>query len=74
MQVGMFNVTFEPACRNNWHGAVPDSWFSHLAIIAKKAGNEYNKTQRKSNKYHQIQQRPGGRQTERKNRICSKIT
>ena len=32
-------------CRNNWHGAVPDSWFSHLAIIAKKAGNEYNKTQ-----------------------------
>lgn len=45
MQVGMFNVTFEPACRNNWHGAAPDSWFSHLAIIAKKEGNEYNKTQ-----------------------------
>ena len=78
-QVGVFNVTFEPACRNNWHihhaksgggqilicvagrgyyqewgkdpvelhpgdcinipaevkhwhGAAPDSWFSHLAI------------------------------------------
>jgi len=78
-QVGIFNVTFEPACRNNWHihhadkgggqilvcvagrgyyqewgkpakelkagdvvnipvgvkhwhGAAPDSWFSHLAI------------------------------------------
>lgn len=45
MQVGMFNVTFEPACRNNWYGAAPDSWFSSLVIIAKKAGNEYNKTQ-----------------------------
>lgn len=72
-QVGIFNVTFEPGCRNNWHihrqilvcvagrgyyqeegkeavemkpgdcinipagvkhwhGAAPDSWFSHLAI------------------------------------------
>ena len=78
-QVGIFNVTFEPACRNNWHihhaksgggqivvcvagrgyyqeegkeaielkpgdcinipaevkhwhGAAPDSWFSHLAV------------------------------------------
>ena len=78
-QVGVFNVTFEPGCRNNWHihhaksgggqilvcvggrgyyqeegkpaiemkpgdcinipadvkhwhGAAPDSWFSHLAI------------------------------------------
>lgn len=37
-QVGIFNVTFEPGCRNNWHihhaksGAAPDSWFSHLAV------------------------------------------
>lgn len=78
-QVGIYNVTFEPACRNNWHihhadkgggqilicldgkgyyqewgkeavamkpgdvihipvgikhwhGAAPDSWFSHLAV------------------------------------------
>lgn len=62
-QVGIFNVTFEPGCRNNWHihhadkdggqilicmtagdtvnipagvkhwhGAAPDSWFSHLAL------------------------------------------
>lgn len=78
-QIGIFNVTFEPGCRNNWHvhnasegggqilicvagrgyyqewgkdaiemkpgdcvnipsgvkhwhGAAPDSWFSHLAI------------------------------------------
>lgn len=31
-QVGIFNVTFEPGCRNNWHGAAPDEWFSHLAI------------------------------------------
>ena len=78
-QVGVFNVTFEPGCRNNWHihqaekgggqilicvagrgyyqewgkepvemypgdcinipagvkhwhGAAPDSWFSHLAV------------------------------------------
>lgn len=31
-QVGIFNVTFEPGCRNNWHGAAPDSWFSHLVL------------------------------------------
>ena len=57
-QVGLYNVTFEPGCRNNWHihhaedarelqpgdvvnipagvkhwhGAAPDSWFSHLAL------------------------------------------
>ena len=62
-QVGIYNVTFEPGCRNNWHihhakngggqilvcvagrgvvnipvgvkhwhGAAPDSWFSHLAV------------------------------------------
>lgn len=38
-QVGIFNVTFEPGCRINipaevkhWHGAAPDSWFSHLAV------------------------------------------
>lgn len=31
-QVGIFNVTFEPGCRNNWHGAACDSWFSHLAV------------------------------------------
>ena len=89
-QVGIFNVTFEPACRNNWHihhadkgggqilicvggrgyyqewgkdavemkpgdcinipagvkhwhGAAPDSWFSHLAIEvpAKNGSNEW---------------------------------
>ena len=38
-QVGIFNVTFEPGdCINipaevkHWHGAAPDSWFSHLAV------------------------------------------
>ena len=46
-QVGVFNVTFEgkeaiemkpgdciniPAEVKHWHGAAPDSWFSHLAI------------------------------------------
>lgn len=89
-QVGIFNVTFEPGCRNNWHihharngggqilicvagrgyyqewgkeaigmlpgdvvnipvgvkhwhGAAPDSWFSHLAIEVpgKEASNEW---------------------------------
>ena len=89
-QVGIFNVTFEPGCRNNWHihkatkgggqtlvcvggrgyyqewgkepielrpgdsvyipagvkhwhGAAPDSWFSHLAIEVpgEKASNEW---------------------------------
>lgn len=89
-QVGIFNVTFEPGCRNNWHihhaksgggqilvciggrgyyqelgkeaqelhagdvvnipadvkhwhGAAPDSWFSHLAIEvpAEGASNEW---------------------------------
>ena len=29
---GLEYVTFEPGCRNNWHGAAPDEWFSHLAI------------------------------------------
>lgn len=28
----MDNVTFEPGCRNNWHGASKDSYFSHIAI------------------------------------------
>ena len=88
-QVGVFNVTFEPGCRNNWHihnaakgggqilicvagrgyyqewgkdaiemnpgdcinipvgvkhwhGAAPDSWFSHLAIEV-PGENGYNK-------------------------------
>lgn len=89
-QVGIFNVTFEPKCRNNWHihraksgggqilicvggrgyyqewggkaiemlpgdtvnipagvkhwhGAAPDSWFSHLAVevIGEEIGNEW---------------------------------
>lgn len=89
-QVGIFNVTFEPGCRNNWHihharngggqilicvagrgyyqewgkeaigmlpgdvvnipvgvkhwhGAAPDSWFSHLAVEVpgKEASNEW---------------------------------
>lgn len=89
-QVGVFNVTFEPGCRNNWHihhaksgggqilicvagrgyyqewgqepramkpgdcinippetkhwhGAAPDSWFSHLAVEvpAEGASNEW---------------------------------
>lgn len=89
-QVGIFNVTFEPGCRNNWHvhyasegggqilvcvagrgyyqewgkdavemkpgdcvnipvgvkhwhGAAPDSWFSHLAIEVpgKDGSNEW---------------------------------
>lgn len=38
-QVGIFNVTFEPGdCINipaevkHWHGAAPDSWFSHPAV------------------------------------------
>ena len=37
-QVKMFNVTFEPKCINipanvkHWHGAAPDSWFSHIAV------------------------------------------
>lgn len=26
------NVTFEPGCRNHWHGAAADSWFSHIAV------------------------------------------
>lgn len=26
------NVTFEPSCRNNWHGAKKDSYFSHVAV------------------------------------------
>ncbi len=89
-QVGIFNVTFEPGCRNNWHihhahngggqilicvggrgfyqewgkkavellpgdvvnilagvkhwhGAAPDSWFSHLAVEApgEETANEW---------------------------------
>ena len=28
----MANVTFEPGCRNNWHGAKADSWFSHISV------------------------------------------
>lgn len=26
------NVTFEPVCRNNWHGAAKDSWFTHVTV------------------------------------------
>ena len=89
-QVGIYNVTFEPSCRNNWHthhaksgggqilvcvagrgyyqewgkpaqelcpgdvvnipagvkhwhGAAPDSWFSHLAVEVpgEEASNEW---------------------------------
>ena len=89
-QVGIFNVTFEPGCRNNWHihqarsgggqiliciagrgyyqewgeearelhpgdvvnipagvkhwhGAAPDSWFSHLAVEVpgEEGGNQW---------------------------------
>lgn len=89
-QIGIFNVTFEPGCRNNWHihyadkgggqilicvagegyyqewgkevqklfpgdtvnipagvkhwhGAAPNSWFSHLAIevLGENASNEW---------------------------------
>ena len=42
-QIPIFNVTFEPGCRNHWHGAAPDSWFSHLAIEiqGEDAGNEW---------------------------------
>ena len=70
-QVGVYNVTFEPGCRNNWHvhhaksgggqilvcvagrglypgvkhwhGAAPDSWFSHLAleVPGEEASNEW---------------------------------
>lgn len=92
-QVGIFNVTFEPGCRNNWHihkaksgggqiliciagrgyyqewgkearelhpgdiinipagvkhwhGAAPDSWFSHLAVEvpAEEGSNEWLET------------------------------
>ena len=37
------NVTFEPGCRNNWHGASPNSWFSHLAfeLPGKDLSNEW---------------------------------
>lgn len=30
--VSLANVTFEPGCRNHWHGAKKDSWFSHIAV------------------------------------------
>ena len=85
LNVPLYNVTFEPACRNNWHshtggqlliavggvgyyqergkaavrmekgkvieiapntehwhGAAPDSWFSHLAITTNPQTNENN--------------------------------
>ncbi|KRL91084.1 hypothetical protein [Lactobacillus kalixensis] len=32
-KTGVSNVTFEPGCRNNWHGAAKDSWFAHIAIM-----------------------------------------
>ena len=37
------NVTFEPECRNNWHGAKKDSWFSHIAVEVpgEETGNEW---------------------------------
>ena len=38
----LVNVTFEPLCRNNWHVAKKDSWFSHIfkfqALIQKMNG------------------------------------
>lgn len=36
--VTVSNVTFEPGCRNTWHGAKAGSWFSHLAFITPGAG------------------------------------
>lgn len=37
------NVTFEPGCRNNWHGAKKDSWFSYIAVEVpgEETGNEW---------------------------------
>lgn len=31
-QVVIGNVTFEPGCRNHWHGAAKDAAFQHLAV------------------------------------------
>ena len=41
--VFLANVTFEPGCRNNWHGAKKDSWFSHIAVEVpgEETGNEW---------------------------------
>ena len=38
-RVAIGNVTFEPGCRNNWHGAAPDSWFAHLAVEVPAEGD-----------------------------------
>jgi 4-carboxymuconolactone decarboxylase len=54
--VAIYNVTFEPGCRNNWHihhatsgggqmliCAAADSWFAHLAveIAGENTSNEW---------------------------------
>ena len=41
--VFLANVTFEPRCRNNWHGAKSNSWFSHIAVEVpgEEASNEW---------------------------------
>lgn len=38
-KIPVANVTFEPGCRNHWHGAAPDSWFSHIAIEVPAEGS-----------------------------------
>lgn len=42
-QVTIFNVTFEPGCRNHWHGAAKDSWFQHFAaeVAGEETSNEW---------------------------------
>ena len=53
LNVPVYNVTFEPGCRNSWHshtggqilvehwhGAAPDSWFSHLAVECNPQNNK----------------------------------
>lgn len=40
--VFLANVTFEPGCRNNWHGATKSSWFSHIAVVVPVRTQEMN--------------------------------
>lgn len=40
LNVPIYNVTFEPGARNNWHGATDKSWFSRLAITCNPKTNE----------------------------------
>ena len=45
-EVLIYNVTFEPGCRNNWHihhGAGPENYFVHIAesVPNKNASNQW---------------------------------